>query len=99
MCSVTHSEKAKVNMKKIKNESALLKKALEVAERYAKGRGYAGFSATDSAKQKVESLYRLLVLDKLITPLPEDKEDLASLKRRLVVWIMKQLPEDHELLK
>jgi len=65
MCSVTHSEEAKVNMKKIKNESALLKKALEVAERYAKGRGYAGFSATDSAKQKVESLYRLLVLDKL----------------------------------
>lgn len=86
-------------MKKIKNETALLKKALEVAERYAKGRGYKPFAPTDSAKQKIESLYRLLVHDKLITPLPENKEDLASLKHRLVVWIAKQLPDDHELLR
>jgi hypothetical protein len=86
-------------MKKIKNESALLKKALSVAETYAKKRGYKGFAPTDSAKQKVESLYRLLVHDKLITPLPEDKEDLANLKHRMVMWIMKQLPDDHELLK
>lgn len=86
-------------MKKIKNENALLKKAITVAEHYAKNRGYKGFSPTDSAKEKVESLYRLLVHDKLITPLPENKEDLASLKHRLVMWIMKQLPPDHELLK
>lgn len=86
-------------MKKIKNEKALLKKALKVAEAYAVNRGYKSFSATDSAKQKIESLYRLLVHDKLITPLPEDKEDLANLKHRLVMWIMKQLPADHELLK
>jgi hypothetical protein len=39
------------------------------------------------------------VHDKLITPLPENKEDLASLKHRLVMWISKQLPDDHELLK
>lgn len=86
-------------MKKIKNESALLKKALAVAEQYAINRGYKGFSPTAASKQKIESLYRLLVHDKLITPLPEDKEDLASLKHRLVMWIMKQLPADHELLK
>ena len=86
-------------IKKIKNEAQLLKKALSVAERYAVNRGYNAFSATDSAKQKVESLYRLLVHDKLISPLPADKEDLASLKRRLVMWIIKQLPEDHDLLK
>lgn len=86
-------------MKKIKNEAALLKKALAVAEHYAVKRGYKGFSNTDSAKQKIESLYRLLVHDKMITPLPEDKEDLASLKRRLVMWIMKKLPADHELLQ
>ena len=86
-------------MKKVKNEALLLKKALEVAENYAKKRGYNGFSPTDSAKHKVESLYRLLVHDKLITPLPEDKEDLASLKRRMVMWIMKQLPDNHTLLK
>lgn len=86
-------------MKKIKNENALLKKAIVVAEGYAKNRGYKGFSPTDSAKQKIESLYRLLVHDKLIPALPEDKEDLASLKHRLVLWISKQLPPDHELLK
>lgn len=86
-------------MKKVKNEALLLKKALSVAETYAKKRGYKGFSASDSSKLKVESLYRLLVHDKLITPLPQDKEDLASLKRRLVVWISHQLPPDHELLK
>ncbi len=86
-------------MKKIKNEAELLKKAIEVAEKYAKGRGYQGFSTNTSAKHKVESLYRLLVNDKLITPLPENKEDLASLKRRLVMWISNQLPADHKLLK
>ena len=86
-------------MKKIKNEGALLRKAILVAETYATKRGYKAFSPNDSAKQKIESLYRLLVHDKLITPLPENKEDLASLKHRLVMWISKQLPADHALLK
>ena len=86
-------------MKKIKNEKALLRVALNVAEQYAKNRGYDGFSPTDSAKQKVECLYRLLVNDKLITALPENKEDLASLQHKLIIWITKQLPKDHELLK
>ena len=86
-------------MKKIKNEAELLKKALEVAEKYAMGRGYKGFTSSTSSKVKVESLYRLLVNDKLITPLPENKEDLASLKRRMVMWISNQLPADHALLK
>ncbi|MGZ4990042.1 MAG: DUF5062 family protein, partial [Methylobacter sp.] len=46
-------------MTKLKNEAQLLKKALEVAENYAKNRGYSGFSPTDSAKDKTECLYRL----------------------------------------
>jgi hypothetical protein len=86
-------------MKKVKNETALLKKALVIAEGYALKRGYKAFSPNDSAKQKIESLYRLLVHDKLISPLPQHKEDLASLKHRLVMWISSQLPDDHELLK
>lgn len=86
-------------MKKIKNEAALLKKAMAVAEVYAIKRGYKSFSPNDSAKHKIESLYRLLVHDNLIIALPEDKEDLASLKHRLVMWISKQLPADHALLK
>lgn len=86
-------------MKKMKYEAALLKKAIVVAERHAVKCGYKPFSAIDSARHKVESLYRLLFHDKLLTPLPEDKEDLASLKHRLVTWVMKQLPADHKLLK
>jgi hypothetical protein len=86
-------------MKKIKNEAELLKKALVIGEKYAVNRGYQSFAATNSAKDKVESLYRLLVSDKLIQPLPVDNEDQQSMKHKLALWIAKQLPEGHALLK
>ncbi len=86
-------------MKKLKNESALLKAALSVGEKYAINRGFKSFSATDASKQKIESLYRLLVQDKMIHPLPGDQEDLLSMKHKLALWIQKKLPEGHELLK
>jgi hypothetical protein len=86
-------------MKKLKNEAALLKKAIEIGEKYAINRGYKSFSATNAAKDKVESLYRLLVNDKLVHPLPADGEDLQSMKHKLAIWISKQLPDDHPLLK
>jgi hypothetical protein len=86
-------------MKKLKNEGELLKKAVEVGEKYAINRGYKGFSNTNAAKEKIESLYRLLVNDKLIQPLAVDSEDLASMKHKLALWIAKQLPENHPLLK
>ena len=85
--------------KKLKNETALLKKAIAIGENYAINRGYNSFSATNAAKEKIESLYRLLVNDKLIQALPADSEDLQSMKHRLAMWIAKQLPEDHPLLK
>lgn len=86
-------------MKKLKNEAELLKKALIIGEKYAVNRGYNNFAATNSAKDKVESLYRLLVNDKLIQPLPIDKEDQPQMKHKLALWIAKQLPEGHALLK
>ena len=86
-------------MKKIKNQNELLRLAITVGETYAKNRGYNGFSSTDAAKEKVESLYRLLVNDKLVQPLNKDAEDLASMKHKLVIWISKQLPANHALLK
>ncbi len=86
-------------MKKLKNEAALLKKAIEVGEKYAKNRGYKGFSPTDSAKQKTEALYRLLVHDHLIQPLAKDQEDLPNMKHKLALWISRQLPQGHSLLK
>jgi len=86
-------------MKKLKNEAELLKKALAIGEKYAVNRGYKNFSATNSAKDKVESLYRLLVNDKLIQPLALESEDQPHMKHKLALWIVKQLPEGHVLLK
>ncbi|AGH45914.1 hypothetical protein C427_3806 [Paraglaciecola psychrophila 170] len=70
-----------------------------VGEAYAKNRGFNTFSATDSAKDKVECIYRLLANDKLITPLPAGSEDLLSMKHKLAVWLKNKLPKDHPLLK
>ena len=54
-------------MSKLKHEAELLKEALRVGMIYAEKRGAAKFEATDSASEKVEFVYRLLVHDKLIT--------------------------------
>ena len=86
-------------MKKLKNEQALLKKAIEIGEKYAVNRGYKGFAATNSAKEKIESLYRLLVNDKMIQPLAVGDEDQPNMKHKLALWIAKKLPEGHPLLK
>lgn len=86
-------------MKKKVNEKELLKKALQVGEAFATNRGYDGFGPTDSANQKIECIYRLLVHDKLLTALPADQESVLNMKRRLVKWISSQLPENHPLLK
>jgi len=85
-------------MKKIKNELPLAKLAVSVGEKYAMNRGYKHFKATDTANQKVESLYRLLVLDKLIQPLAKDQENQLNMKHKLAIWIAKQLPDDHPLM-
>ncbi len=86
-------------MKKIKNQNQLLKKALIVGEKYALNRGYKNFGATDSHKEKIEAIYRLLVLDNLIQPIPEAQENELNFKHKLVIWISKQLPADHPLLQ
>lgn len=86
-------------MKKIKHEKELLKKAIQVGQVYAQKRGYKGFTNTTSADAKSEAIYRLLVNDKLIIPLPEDQENMVNMRHRLVKWIMGQLPKDHELLQ
>ena len=85
-------------MKKLKNEAELLKKSLVIGEKYAVNRGYKNFSSTNSAKDKIESLYRLLVNDKLIQPLAVESEDQPHMKRKLALWIVKQLPAGHALL-
>ncbi len=86
-------------MKKLKNEGELLKFAVKVGMDYAERRGVAKFEATDSANDKVEFIYRLLVHDKKMQPLAKLDVSLPNMKHKLAVWISKQLPADHELLK
>jgi hypothetical protein len=76
-----------------------MKLALEIGQGYAKNVGYPPFAPTDSAKVKIECIYRLLVNDKLIHPLPEDQENSANMKHKLAVWISHKLPENHPLLQ
>lgn len=85
-------------MKKFPNEAQLLKKALTIGQAYAVTRGYGQFPAKISERDKVEALYRLLVTDKRITPLSEDKQTGPEMRHKLVLWLVKQLPDNHPLL-
>ena len=85
-------------MKKLKNEAQLTKAALEAGVRYAVARGAVEFEATDSAQDKALYIYRLMVHDKVIQPLPEDQVSIKSIKHKLAIWYSKQLPKDHPLL-
>lgn len=86
-------------IKKIKNEVELLKEAIRVGMKYGESRGVLKFEQTDSIKDKVESIYRLLVRDKLIQAMPESQVTQQSMGHKLALWISRQLPTDHPLLK
>jgi len=86
-------------MKKIKNEAELVREALRIGETYARKRGVGAFDDTDSAHDKLTYLYRLLVHDKLIQPLAKDQVNEPNIKHKLALWISRQLPADHPLLK
>ena len=86
-------------MKKIKNEAQLLKEAIRIGMVYAEKRGVVKFETTDSAKDKIEYLYNLLVHDKLVQPLARDQENEPNMRHKLALWISRQLPSDHPLLK
>lgn len=86
-------------MKKLKNEAELVKKAIRVGMIYAERRGVVKFEASDSANEKIEYLYKLLVHDKLIHPLAKDQLNIPNMKHKLAIWISHQLPEGHPLLQ
>ncbi|RLA51939.1 MAG: DUF5062 domain-containing protein [Gammaproteobacteria bacterium] len=86
-------------MKKLNHEAELVSHALKVGAVYAKKRGVAKFEASDSSKDKITYLYRLLVHDKLIQPLAKGQENEPNMKHKLALWISRQLPEDHPLLQ
>jgi predicted transcriptional regulator len=86
-------------MKKLKHEAELVNEALRIGAIYAKKRGVGQFETTDSAKEKITYLYRLLVHDKLIQPLARGQENEPNMNHKLALWISRQLPEDHPLLQ
>ena len=77
-------------MKKLKNEKELVKLAIIEGMRYGEERGVVEFEPTDSANDKIEYIYRLLVHDKVIQPLPYDQLSQKSMRHRLAMWIAKK---------
>ena len=77
-------------MKKLKNEKELVKKAIIEGMKCGENRGVVEFEPTDSASEKIEYIYRLLVHDKIILPIPKDQISQLTMKHRLAIWISKQ---------
>jgi hypothetical protein len=76
-------------MKKLKNEKEMLKKAIIEGVKYGEIRGVVEFEPTDSANEKIEYIYRLLVHDKLIQPIPQDQISQKSMMHKLAIWASK----------
>jgi hypothetical protein len=87
------------HVKKLKHEAELFKAALLAGIDYAEGRKAVEFEPTDSASAKALYVYRLLVHDKVISPMPEDQVSEKTIRHRLATWYAHQLPADHPLLK
>ncbi len=76
-------------MKKLKNEKEMLKKAIAEGVKYGEGRGVVEFEPTDSANEKIEYIYRLLVHDKVIQPIPEDQISQQAMRHKIAIWASK----------
>ncbi|MGS2717023.1 DUF5062 family protein [Eionea flava] len=76
-------------MKKLKNEKELVKKAIVEGVKYAEARGVVEFEPTDSASEKIEYIYRLLVHDNVIQPIPETQISQQTMKHKLAIWASK----------
>lgn len=85
-------------MKQFKHEAELFKAALVAGVEYAERRKAVEFEPTDSASSKALYVYRLLVHDKVISPMPEDQVGEKTVRHRLAAWYAHQLPEGHPLL-
>ncbi len=77
-------------MKKLKNEKELVRKALELGMAYGEQRGAVEFEPTDSVNERLEYIYRLLVHDKVLQPMPEEQVSQKSIRHRLAIWASKQ---------
>lgn len=85
-------------MKKIKHEAELFRAALEAGMAYGEERGAVIFEASDSVNERAMYIYRLLVHDKVIAPMPEKQVSQKTVKHRISMWHARSLPKDHPLL-
>ncbi len=85
-------------MAKLKNEKKLFKAAIALGTQYLQQRG-STFTGKDSEATKAEYIYKALVFDKLMQPLPKDQETQVNIKHKLAIWISRKLPADHPLLQ
>jgi hypothetical protein len=76
-------------MKKLKNEKELVKKAIAAGMKYGEERGVVEFEPTDSQTEKIEYIYRLLVHDKIIQPVPQEQISQLAMKHRIAIWASK----------
>jgi hypothetical protein len=76
-------------VKKLKNEKELVKKAIAAGMKYGEERGVVEFEPTDSQTEKIEYIYRLLVHDKIIQPVPQEQISQLAMKHRLAIWASK----------
>ncbi|MFT6285610.1 MAG: hypothetical protein ACJAYC_000840 [Halieaceae bacterium] len=76
-------------MKKLKNEKELVRKAIELGMAYGEERGVVEFEPTDSVTARLEYIYRLLVHDKVIQPMPEMQISQKSIRHRMAIWASK----------
>jgi len=76
-------------MKKLKNEKEMIKMAILEGVKYGESRGVVEFEATDSADDKILYIYRLLVHDQVIQPIPEDQVSIKSMRHKLAIWASK----------
>ncbi len=76
-------------MKKLKKEKEMVRKAIAEGVKYGEDRGVVEFEPTDSADEKLLYIYRLLVHDKMIQPIPEDQVSQKSLRHKLAIWASK----------
>ncbi len=76
-------------MKMLKNEKEMVKKAITEGIKYGEQRGVVEFEPTDSATEKIEYIYRLLVHDQVIQPIPQDQISQKSMKHKLAIWASK----------
>ena len=76
----------------------MFKAALIAGVAYAEGRKAVEFEATDSASEKALYVYRLLVHDKVISPMPEVQVGDQTIRHRLAAWYAHQLHKGHALL-